>query len=75
MMRATTRAKIDACHAEIARLIEMEKAHHDETHPDENEFIKSINHCKIEYVANSPEHRAMMFEATASFPRITQPEA
>lgn len=70
MMRAATRAKIDACHAEIERLVEMEKAHHDRTHPGENDLIKSINHCKIEFTAHSPQTRAASVMAVASFPRI-----
>lgn len=62
-MRAATRRKIDACHAEIARLVEMEKAHHDRTHPGEAGFLRHINHCKIEFAAESPQHRDLM-EAT-----------
>ena len=59
-MRPQTERKIEALHQEIARLITLEKRHHDRTHPRESWVQKAINHTRIEYMAESPVHRALL---------------
>lgn len=56
-MRDATRRKIDELHGQIAQLIHEELKHHDETHPNESDFIREINHCQIEWYRHSPAYR------------------
>lgn len=57
-MRQQTLKRIDAAHAEIARLIEMEKAWEIRTQPQGNEFLQSIADCKNEFLRYPPDMRA-----------------
>ena len=66
-MRPATQRKIDALHAQISRLIELEKRYHDKMNPEQNTLWRSISHTKIEMAKHCPEHRANMIEAVASF--------
>lgn len=56
-MRESTRQKINALHRQIADLIEAEKKHYDSKHPGQNDLLRSINHCRIEWHQHSPEYR------------------
>jgi len=67
-MRKATADRIDAHHAEIKRLIEAEKAHHDRAHPDENDMWRHIEHTNIEMHALSPQARGLMHWASATLP-------
>jgi hypothetical protein len=57
-MRAAILKRIEAAHAEIARLIEMEKAWELRTHPQGNEFLQSIANGKNEWLRYPPDMRA-----------------
>lgn len=57
-MRNATRKRIEAAHAEIARLIEMEKAWELRTRPQANEFLQHIADCKNEWLRYPPDVRA-----------------
>ena len=59
-MRAATLKRIDAAHAEIQRLIEMEKAWELRTRPQGNEFLQSIADCKNEFLRYPPDMRRNM---------------
>jgi len=56
-MRPATLKRIEACHEEIARLIEMEKAWELRTRPQGNEFLQSIADCKNEWLRYPPDMR------------------
>lgn len=47
-MRPFMQRKIDALHAEIERLVAVEKAWHDKHHPDENKMWRQVEHAAIE---------------------------
>lgn len=66
-MRPATQRKIDALHAQISRLIELEKRYHDKMNPEQNTFGAQYHNIKIEMAKHCPEHRANMIEAVASF--------
>lgn len=54
-MRKATQKKIDSLHAEIARLIQMEKDYWDRKNPDANSLYQQIAHTQIEFGRHSPE--------------------
>ncbi len=56
-MRKATLRRIEACHDEIARLIEMEKAWEHRKIPQGNEFLQSIADCKNEFLRYPPDMR------------------
>lgn len=59
-MRPATLKRIEAAHAEIARLIEMEKAWELRTRPQGNEFLQSIADCKNEFLRYPPDMRSQL---------------
>lgn len=56
-MRPQTEKRIEALHAEIARLIEMEKAWEQRTRPQANEFLQHIADTKNEWLRYPPDLR------------------
>jgi hypothetical protein len=73
-MRPETQRAIDALHAQIAALVEAEKAHHDAKHQGENWIFRQKAHTGIELAALPPQQREQMRYATASFPRVGKPQ-
>lgn len=68
-MRPQTQRRIDALHAEIARLVEMEKKYSRKKEPELNHLWRQVADTKIEVAAWSPNLKASMGVATLSFPR------
>lgn len=66
-MRPQTLHKIDACHAEIERLIKMELAYVLRTDPPRNNLWRSVREAQLAMHRLCPNDRAQMVEATASF--------
>jgi len=56
-MRKATLKRIEACHEEIARLIEMEKAWEHRTRPQANEFLQRFADCRNEWLRYPPDLR------------------
>lgn len=56
-MRPFMQRKIDAMHAEIERLVAVEKAWHDKKNPDENKMWRHVSHARIEVAAWTPRMR------------------
>lgn len=69
-MRAQTQRRIDALHAEIARLVEMEKAYVRRTEPELTDLLLSVRENSISVAAWSPTMRANSVIATATFPKL-----
>lgn len=61
-------------HAQIAALVEAEKAHHDAKHPGENWIARQASHTRIELAALPLSLREQMRYATASLPWADQPQ-
>jgi hypothetical protein len=51
--------QIEGLHQRIAKIIEAEKVAWDKRNPNENEFRRSVAHCQIEWLANSPRTRTL----------------
>jgi hypothetical protein len=56
-MRSFVQKRIDALHAEIARLVKLEKDYHDRKHPEDNSMWRHVAHAQIEVAAWPPERR------------------
>jgi hypothetical protein len=56
-MRAFMQKRIDALHAEIERLVQIEKAWHRKHHPDDNTLWRHVAETKIEVEAWPPKRR------------------
>lgn len=58
-IRPSTQKAIDKCHAEIKRLIEVERAWQKKNHPEAfaNSLWESISDASLEVASWNPEHR------------------
>lgn len=65
-MRPKTQRKIDALHAQIAKLITLEKLYHDSTHLGENKLWNHVAHTRIGRARFSPGDREQMRYAVAA---------
>ena len=74
-MRPQTQRRIDALHAEIERLIDMEKRYHVGKFPNENSLWRYVNETRLAMYRHCPNDRAQMVEAVAVFPAVGRPAA
>ena len=56
-IRPFMQRRIDTLHAEIARLVGVEKAYRDRAAPEKNALMLQIRDCRIDVSAMSPEMR------------------